>query len=280
VRTVAELAAARDALVGRVAVVMTMGALHDGHLHLMRVAREHADALMVTIFVNPLQFGPNEDFDRYPRTPESDLAKCAEAGVDLVFMPSVEEVYPPGEAIPWVSAGALGAELEGKMRPGHFDGVVTVVVRLLRLTRPDVALFGQKDAQQLALIRRGVTDLDLPVEIVGVPTVRESDGLAMSSRNRYLDDNSRTVALTLSRALLTGADQATHGGDAVLESARAVLEESPQVSVDYLVLVDEETWEPPDNETRDARLLVAGRIGTTRLIDNVSVVLGTQNPAG
>ena len=279
-RTVEELALARAELSGRVAVVMTMGALHEGHLNLMREGRERADSLLVTIFVNPLQFGPNEDFDRYPRSLAVDLDTCARAGVDLVFAPSVEAMYPPGEPIPWVSAGHLGTVLEGESRPGHFDGVVTVVVKLLRLTRPDLALFGQKDAQQLALIRRAVADHDLAVEIIGVPTVREPDGLAMSSRNRYLDPPGRQVARVLSRALMAGAHASPGGADAVLMAARSVLADTPEVAVDYLVLVDDATWEAPDSTTTDARLLVAGRIGATRLIDNVAVALGTRDSVG
>ncbi|MGW2209178.1 pantoate--beta-alanine ligase [Streptomyces sp. NPDC001781] len=195
---------------GRRAVVMTMGALHEGHATLIRTAREIAGPdgeVVVTVFVNPLQFGAGEDLDRYPRTLDADLALAGRAGADAVFAPSVEEVYPGGEPQVRITAGPMGGRLEGATRPGHFDGMLTVVAKLLHLTRPDVALYGQKDAQQLALIRRMVRDLDFGVEIVGVPTVREEDGLALSSRNRYLAPEERATALTLSRALFAGRDR-------------------------------------------------------------------------
>ncbi|MET3984134.1 pantoate--beta-alanine ligase [Streptomyces sp. PvR034] len=191
-------------------VVMTMGALHEGHATLIRTARERAGAsgqVVVTVFVNPLQFGANEDLDRYPRTLDADLEIAAAAGADAVFAPAVDEVYPGGAPQVRISAGPMGTLLEGATRPGHFDGMLTVVAKLLHLTRPDAALFGQKDAQQLALIRRMVTDLNFPVEVVGVPTVREDDGLALSSRNRYLSDPERRTALALSRALAAGRDR-------------------------------------------------------------------------
>lgn len=195
---------------GRRAVVMTMGALHEGHATLVRTAREQAGPegqVVVTVFVNPLQFGANEDLDRYPRTLDADLAIAEAAGADAVFAPSVEEVYPGGDPQVRITAGPMGERLEGATRPGHFDGMLTVVAKLLHLTRPDLALFGQKDAQQLALIRRMVTDLNFPVEVAGVPTVREDDGLALSSRNRYLSAAERSVALALSRALFAGRDR-------------------------------------------------------------------------
>ncbi|MEU6386549.1 pantoate--beta-alanine ligase [Streptomyces bauhiniae] len=195
---------------GRRAVVMTMGALHEGHATLIRAAREIAGPdgeVVVTVFVNPLQFGAGEDLDRYPRTLDADLALAGRAGADAVFAPAVEEVYPGGEPQVRVTAGPMGGRLEGATRPGHFDGMLTVVAKLLHLTRPDVALYGQKDAQQLALIRRMVRDLNFGVEIVGVPTVREEDGLALSSRNRYLAPLERATALTLSRALFAGRDR-------------------------------------------------------------------------
>ncbi|HKT03620.1 MAG TPA: pantoate--beta-alanine ligase, partial [Rugosimonospora sp.] len=201
-----ELADAREKLTGRVAVVMTMGALHGGHEELMRAARERAESVLVTIFVNPLQFGPNEDFDRYPRTLDRDLAICARNGVDAVFAPGREEMYPGGEPTVRVSPGRLGTILEGATRPGHFEGVLTVVNKLLHLTRPQLAFFGEKDYQQLALVRLLVRDTNLDVEIVGVPVVREPDGLARSSRNRYLDPAERQAALALSAALRAGAD--------------------------------------------------------------------------
>ncbi|MCX4818467.1 pantoate--beta-alanine ligase [Streptomyces sp. NBC_01142] len=195
---------------GRTAVVMTMGALHDGHAALVRAARAHVGPegfVIVTVFVNPLQFGAGEDLDRYPRTLDADLKTAEQAGADVVFAPSVDEVYPGGEPQVRIVAGPMGEVLEGASRPGHFDGMLTVVAKLLHLTRPDVALFGQKDAQQLALIRRMVRDLNFPVEIVGVPTVRETDGLALSSRNRYLSTDERRTALALSRALFAAHDR-------------------------------------------------------------------------
>ena len=274
-RTREELSAAREALAGRVAVVMTMGALHAGHVELMRRAREAADAVMVTIFLNPLQFGANEDLDKYPSRLDADLALCAAEAVDLVFAPTNDVVYPDGAPEIRVSAGSLGDRLEGEHRPGHFDGVLTVVAKLLHLTHPDVALFGEKDAQQLALIRRMVRDLDFPVEIVSVRTVREQSGLALSSRNTYLDDGDLATARSLNKALEAGVEAARDGAAATLAAASGVLAAEPGISVDYLALVDEETWEPPTEGTRTARLLVAAREGTTRLIDNVSVTLAT-----
>ncbi|MEV3990152.1 pantoate--beta-alanine ligase [Streptomyces sp. NPDC049837] len=195
---------------GRTAVVMTMGALHDGHATLVRAARKHVGKkgyVLVTVFVNPLQFGAGEDLDRYPRTLEADLKTAEQAGANAVFAPSADEVYPGGEPQVRITAGPMGERLEGASRPGHFDGMLTVVAKLLHLTRPDVAFFGQKDAQQLALIRRMVTDLNFPVEIVGVPTVREPDGLALSSRNRYLSPRERRTALALSAALFAARDR-------------------------------------------------------------------------
>ncbi|CAL9504769.1 Pantothenate synthetase [Streptomyces sp. enrichment culture] len=208
--TAEELAKLPRAGSGPRAVVMTMGALHEGHATLVRTAREQAGPegqVVVTVFVNPLQFGANEDLDRYPRTLEADLVLAREAGADAVFAPAVEEVYPGGAPQVRISSGPMGARLEGATRPGHFDGMLTVVAKLLHLTRPDLAFFGQKDAQQLALIRRMATDLNFPVEIVGVPTVREEDGLALSSRNRYLNTAERRTALALSRALFAGRDR-------------------------------------------------------------------------
>ncbi|MFJ6100766.1 pantoate--beta-alanine ligase [Streptomyces sp. NPDC092359] len=208
VRTAHELRALGAA--GPRAVVMTMGALHEGHATLIRAARERAGergTVVVTVFVNPLQFGAGEDLDRYPRTLEADLALAVGAGADAVFAPSVDEVYPGGEPQVRITAGPMGERLEGASRPGHFDGMLTVVAKLLHLTAPDLALFGQKDAQQLALIRRMVRDLNFPVEIVGVPTVREDDGLALSSRNRYLSAGERRTALALSGALFAAGDR-------------------------------------------------------------------------
>ncbi|TDT20960.1 pantothenate synthetase [Streptomyces sp. BK208] len=210
---------------GRRAVVMTMGALHEGHATLIRTARDLVGAdgeVIVTVFVNPLQFGAGEDLDRYPRTLDADLEIAGRAGADAVFAPSVDEVYPGGEPQVRVSAGPMGERLEGASRPGHFDGMLTVVAKLLHLTRPDLALYGQKDAQQLALIRRMVRDLNFGVEIVGVPTVREEDGLALSSRNRYLSTAERRTALALSQALFAGQDR-----HAAQEALRARAREVP-----------------------------------------------------
>lgn len=257
-RTRAELAAARDALPGRVAVVLTMGALHEGHAELVRAARRAADHVLVTVFVNPLQFGVGEDLDRYPRTLDADLALCEREGADVVFAPARDVVYPGGEPLVRVSAGALGEVLEGASRPGHFDGVLTVVCKMLHLTRPDVALFGQKDAQQLAGIRRMVHDLDLPVEVVAVPTVREQDGLALSSRNRFLSPGERVAARVLSRALRTGD----------VAAGRALVAAEPGVALDYLERVDSTSFAAdPEGDL----LVAAARVGSTRLIDNVEV---------
>jgi pantoate--beta-alanine ligase len=245
---------------------MTMGALHAGHAALMRAARKDCDHVVATIFVNPLQFGPNEDLARYPRTLEADLEVIKQEGVDEVLTPSVAQMYPDGPPRVTVHPGQLGSELEGAVRPGHFAGVLTVVLKLLHLTKPDAAYFGEKDYQQLTLIRRMVHDLSLPVEIVGVPTVREPDGLALSSRNRYLSAQERERALALSRALRAGA--ARHAPDAVLDAAR---QELSGVDVDYLELRDPSLQEQPT--TGPARLLVAARVGTTRLIDNTPLEL-------
>jgi pantoate--beta-alanine ligase len=277
-RTRAELAAARSRLPGRVAVVMTMGALHEGHATLFRRAREQYDSVIVTIFLNPLQFGAGEDLAKYPRTFDADLDICRREKVDLVFAPGPDVVYPDGDPGVRVSAGRLGGMLEGASRPGHFDGVLTVVAKLLHLTRPDAALYGQKDAQQLLLIRRMVRDLDLGVEVVGVPTVREADGLAMSSRNSYLSALDREVALTLVRALRDGLSHAPEGASAIRRAARDVLVAEPLCRVDYLVLVDAETLEDvPEWYRGEALLAVAARVGTTRLIDNMLVMVGHEN---
>ncbi|MEU2757666.1 pantoate--beta-alanine ligase [Streptomyces albidoflavus] len=307
VRTAAALHAAPRP--GRRAVVMTMGALHEGHAQLVRSARELAGddgQVVVTVFVNPLQFGAGEDLDRYPRTLDADLATARAAGADLVFAPSVDEVYPGGEPQVRITAGPLGGLLEGATRPGHFDGMLTVVAKLLHLTRPDLALYGQKDAQQLALIRRMVQDLNFGVEIVAVPTVREDDGLARSSRNRFLSPAERRTALALSRALFAGRDRLSAqealrdraealdalgesrlaadahavahaqlpGPAAVRESARAVLADAaraePPLVLDYLALIDPATFaEITEDHEGEALLAVAAKVGTTRLIDNL-----------
>lgn len=268
----AELAAARAAAHGSVAVVMTMGALHEGHATLLREARKHGDFVLATIFVNPLQFGPNEDLARYPRTFEADLAVCEREGVDLVFAPTPEVMYPHGQPEVTVHPGPLGAVLEGAVRPGHFAGVLTVVHKLLRLTRPDAAFFGEKDYQQLTLIRAMARDLEHDAEIIGVPTVREPDGLALSSRNRYLSEDEHRAALALSRALRAGA--ARHTPAEVLAAATAEL---TGLDVDYLALRGADLSEDP--VSGPARLLVAARVGTTRLIDNLPVDLVTSEAA-
>lgn len=275
-RTREELAAARSELDdGPVAVVMTMGALHEGHSALIREARGRAKHVIVTIFLNPLQFGPKEDLSRYPRTFDDDLVICEREGVDVIFAPSPDVVYPDGDPGVRISAGPLGDVLEGASRPGHFDGVLTVVGKLLHLTQADLAYYGQKDAQQLLLIRRMVRDLDFPVQVVGVPTVREPDGLAMSSRNTYLTPSDREAALALSAALQAGAASAAEGPSAVRRAARAVLVAEPLVLVDYLVLVHPQTLaDVPEWYHGEALLAVAARVGTTRLIDNVPLLLG------
>jgi pantoate--beta-alanine ligase len=269
--TRAELSKARAELSGAVAVVMTMGALHPGHAALLSAARADADHVLATIFVNPLQFGPSEDYGRYPRTLDHDLALLREHGVDAVFVPTVDEMYPDGEPRIRVAPGPLASILEGAHRPGHFDGVLTVVLKLLNLTRADLAYFGEKDYQQLVLIRSMVDDLNVPCAIVGVPTVREPDGLALSSRNRYLSTTDRAAALALSRALRAGAAQAANGAGAVSAAARAELAAQPRVDIDYLELTDARLGPTPSRGL--ARLLVAAKVGATRLIDNVGLEL-------
>ena len=269
VRTRAELAAARVGVAGSLALVPTMGALHDGHAELIRYAGTLADAVAVSLFVNPLQFGPAEDLDRYPRTLERDLELLDRLGVGLVFAPGATEMYPDGRPAVTVDPGPLGGLLEGSSRPGHFAGVLTVVTKLLGLVRPDVAVFGEKDYQQLALIRRTVADLELGVRIVGAPTVRDPDGLALSSRNRYLSPEQRQQALALSRALRAGAEEGPSGAGSVLKAAT---EELRGIDVDYLALRGVDLGPAP--AAGPARLLVAARVGTTRLIDNVPLTLG------
>jgi len=265
----AELADARAKMSGTVAVVMTMGALHDGHEALIRTARERADEVLVTIFVNPLQFGPNEDFDRYPRSLDADLAICGRNGVDVVFAPGPGDMYPHGEPAVRVNPGPVGEILEGASRPGFFHGVLTVVLKLLQLTRPHLAFFGEKDYQQLTLVRAMTRDLDVPVEIVGVPTVREADGLARSSRNRYLDPAQRQAALALSAALSAGVAAARGGADGPALLAAAVAALGNGVELDYLALTDPDLGPAPGHGP--ARLLIAARVGSTRLIDNTAL---------
>ena len=275
----ADLAAARALMPGPVVLAPTMGALHDGHARLLGAARTLAGprgSVIVSIFVNPLQFGPNEDLDRYPRTLDADLAMCAREGADLVFAPAAAEIYPGGPPEVSVDPGPAGQRFEGEFRPGFFGGVLTVVLKLLHLTRPAVAVFGQKDAQQLTLVRRMVTDLNLDVLIEPVPTVRDADGLATSSRNRYLSAADRAVALALPRALLAGRAAAGGGADAVLAATRAVLRAQPALAVDYAALVDPGTFGPA--EPGPALLVAAARAGGTRLIDNMALVLPAEGP--
>lgn len=261
----------------RVTLVPTMGALHEGHRELMRRARGIPGATtVVSLFVNPRQFGPTEDFDRYPRAFEADLEMCREEGVELVFAPDVDTMYPPRPHDPYSSTsidpGPLGAELEGAARPGHFAGMLTVVNKLFAIVVPNVAFFGEKDYQQLTLIRRMVRDLDIDVHVVGVPTVRERDGLALSSRNAYLDPDAREAAVAISAALSAGQYAGENGPDAVVAAARGVLDAEPRLAVDYCELRDPDLGPTP--EIGQARLVIAARAGTTRLIDNalVSVV--------
>lgn len=269
----AKLAPVTRALRGagrKVVLIPTMGALHEGHRELIRHARRIPGNVVpvVSIFVNPLQFGAGEDLDRYPRPLEADLDACRAEGVELAFTPQVEHMYPPG-ADTRVAAGALGEELEGASRQGHFDGVLTVVAKLFHIVGPDVAMFGEKDYQQLTLVRRMVRDLHFPLQVVGVPTVREDDGLALSSRNAYLDPDQRRAAGVLSRALLAGAAVSARGHESVLAAARAELDAEPDVELDYLELRDPDLGPAPDHGP--GRLLVAAQVGSTRLIDNVPV---------
>ena len=265
----------------RRAVVMTMGALHAGHLSLVRRARELADHVVVTIFVNPLQFGPSEDLDRYPRDLEGDVRLLTGDGLlgegDIVFAPTPAVMYPDGDPVVRVTAGRIGEVLEGAFRPGHLDGVLTVVLKLMHLTRPGAALFGQKDAQQLAAVRRMVRDLDVPLEVVGVPIVRDPDGLALSSRNAYLSPDERRRALSLSRCLAaaTAAADEGKGPDGIRAAALAVLTGPDGVdSLDYAALVDPSSFEEvAPTATGPALLALAARVGSTRLIDNAEIYL-------
>jgi pantoate--beta-alanine ligase len=282
-----ELAAARQKLAAPVVLVPTMGALHEGHRALLRRARALAGpggSVAVSVFVNPLQFGPNEDLDSYPRTLEADLAVCAAEGVDLVFAPGVTDMYPQPQLVT-VNPGPTGEILEGAFRPGFFHGVLTVVLKLFSLVRPDTAVFGQKDAQQLVLVRRMSADFGLGIEVEAVPTVRAADGLALSSRNKYLSEAERAIAPVLYRALSAGAAAAPAGPAAVLAAAQAALSEDSRTRpreasprVDYLALVDGRSYglvRDDDLEFRGSAVLaVAARVGTTRLIDNVIVELG------
>jgi pantoate--beta-alanine ligase len=257
----------------RIAVVPTMGALHEGHLSLIRLARKHADVVVATIFVNPLQFGPGEDFDRYPRALPQDIMAAAEAGAEYVFAPSVAEMYPPGFQTS-VQVELLTAALEGAVRPGHFKGVTTVVAKLFTAVKPHVAVFGQKDAQQLAVIRRMATDLGFHVDIVVGPTLREPDGLAMSSRNVYLTETQRKEAPVLYKALSLARDRIQQGEfrrDTLVEEMRALITGRSSATIDYLSVADAATLEEVEQVTpgKDVLISLAARFGTTRLIDNI-----------
>lgn len=272
--SVADLRRLRNVLPCPVALVPTMGALHEGHRALVRAARQRSASVVVSVFVNPTQFGPGEDYDRYPRTWDADLAALAEEGADLVFHPGVDDVYPRGSLGVTVDPGPLGGVLEGAVRPGHFAGVLTVVSKLFGLVRPDVAVFGEKDYQQLTLIRAMARELALGVDVVGVETVREDDGMALSSRNRYLTPELRRAAAAISAALRAGAAAGPQGADAVLVAARSVLARAPELVSDYLELTDPDLGPVPG--AGPARLLVAARAGTTRLLDNIRVDLGAN----
>ena len=263
----------------RVMLVPTMGALHEGHIALVRAAKRVPGAVVVvSIFVNPLQFGPREDLDAYPQTLDADLEMLGDEGVEIVFTPTPASMYPDGPRTT-VHPGPLGAELEGASRPTHFAGMLTIVLKLLQIIRPDRVYFGEKDYQQLVLVRQMVDDLNVDVKIVGVPTVREADGLAMSSRNRYLGPEEREQATALSSALLAGMYAAGGGAGAVLDAARAVLDEVPAIATDYLELRG--PWLEPAPVVGPARLLIAARLGQTRLLDNIAIDLpeGTPMPS-
>jgi len=255
----------------RLGFVPTMGALHAGHLSLVRAASASCEAVAVSIFVNPTQFGPNEDLAKYPRTFEVDRELLQKEGVELLFAPAVEVMYPPG-AVTWVTVEELSGKLDGRSRPGHFRGVTTVVAKLFNIVEPDVAFFGQKDAAQVAIIRRMVRDLNLPVEITACPIVREADGLAMSSRNAYLDPNQRKQALVLHRSLMHVkklADQGERNAQNLIAAAKAELATVPSVRLDYVEIVNPATLDPLEDISCGALVAVAAFVGATRLIDNV-----------
>jgi pantoate--beta-alanine ligase len=255
-----------------VVLVPTMGALHDGHRALVRRAVAVGDIVVVSIFVNPLQFGVNEDLDTYPRTLDADVAALAEEGAAFVFAPHAREMYPDGASSTRLTAGTVGGLYEGAARPGHFDGMLTVVAKLFNIVEPDIAIFGQKDAQQVFLVERMVADLNLRVRIEVVPTVREDNGLALSSRNRNLDEPARTAARSLSVGLSAAAAAAHAGVPAAIVAAHAVIGAAPLVKLDYLVVVHPHTYLPVDDDYRgQARMLVAAVVGSTRLIDNISL---------
>jgi pantoate--beta-alanine ligase len=277
-RTAAELRDIRAGLAAPVVLVPTMGALHAGHRALLRAARAAAGrdgSVIVSIFVNPLQFRPGEDLDRYPQTLDDDLRMCACEGVQAVFAPSATEMYPSGQPDVTVDPGPAGRVFEGQFRPGFFGGVLTVVLKLFHLTRPHIAVFGEKDAQQLALVRRMVTDTNLDIAIAAVPTARDPDGLATSSRNRYLSAAERDLALTMPRALRSGQARMAEGAQAVLTAAQEILIGEPDLAVDYVAVVDPDTFAVVrPGQAGPAVIVAAVTAGTTRLIDNVPVLLG------
>lgn len=266
--TLTELDAALDRMPRPRVVVMTMGALHEGHGSLFTIARSHGGTLVATIFVNPTQFGPSEDFDAYPRSLDADLKVCREHGVDVVFTPNVEVMYPNGPAST-IHVDGIGGILEGASRPGHFDGMATIVTRLMDVTGCDAAVFGEKDFQQLAIVRRVVHDTGRSVTVIAAPTVREADGLAMSSRNRYLSQVGRSQAAAIPRALAAAQEQSTV--EAMIAAARSELAKEPAIEIDYLEIRDPKFAPAP--ESGEARLLIAVRLEDVRLIDNVKVVL-------
>jgi len=273
VRSIVECRAARAALDADLGFVPTMGYLHEGHLALVRRARAESRSVAVSIFVNPIQFGPREDFARYPRDPARDLALLEKEGVDLVFMPEAAEMYPPGFDT-WVEVGTITRRLEGRARPGHFRGVATVVCKLFNIVQPRRAYFGEKDAQQLRVVGKMVRDLNLPVEIVPVPTVREADGLALSSRNVYLSPQERQEALALSAALRLAQELVARGerrASVIRDRMRRRIRQEPDARIDYVSVADAETLEELTVVDRPALVSLAVRIGTTRLIDNVVI---------
>lgn len=258
-----------------VALVPTMGSLHDGHLALVDRAAHLADVVVVSVFVNPLQFGPTEDFECYPRTLDDDRAVLAGHGVDVVFAPAVDEMYPSGAAVTTVTAGPAGSLFEGRSRAGHFDGVLTVVAKLLGIAQPQHVLFGQKDAQQVFLVQRMVRDLNIRTRVEVVETVRDDDGLALSSRNVFLDERNRAAALAIPQALEAAQSAADLGIDAVVAAAQSVLSGATGVELDYFAVVHPETFHPVDDDHRGpARALIAARLGDTRLIDTELLTLG------
>ena len=261
-----------------IAFVPTMGFLHEGHIELMRVGKRHSDKLIMSIFVNPTQFGPGEDFDQYPRDTEGDLEKAGKVGVDLVFFPSIQEMYPDGYQTK-VQVERITHQLCGISRPGHFDGVTTIVAKLFNITKPHIAVFGQKDFQQLTVISRMVMDLNMDIQIIGVPTIREPDGLAMSSRNKYLSPHQRDSALCLKKSLDV-AEQLFGGGErdagVIKKAVESLILDHPHAEIDYVTLCDPKTLEDVETLTDETLLALAVRVGTTRLIDNCILRKGSD----